>query len=358
MANRWERGKLGPYTLPADFTTGGIAIGGINNVSPKVEEMLLPEATVFYSSLSTLVDDDSYIIPSGQAISRTDFSSLFGTIGTNFGVGDGSSTFNLPQLRGLEARAEGTAAASGAYELQPSCMGDHTHTQPACPGATSPSPSSYSMNLGPAANVWGTYESTVVGTTALRTTYPHFTGTDNVGNSPQYKGEGGARPANEYMLWPYYTAKPTTLPIGAVVPFIGSDDLTAMGSSYLLCNGDSIDPATYPNAASAGFTTTPDLRGMFVAGVGMYATTPGSKTPSNEVSRHSHLMTSPFPACNIWVAPPLPSGNYDIAFVPGGGGSSASGPNFPKEFGSSAGMGPANESRPVNMAVNYFMRVA
>lgn len=36
----------------------------------------------------------------GSAVSRTTYSSLFSAIGTTFGTGDGSSTFNLPDLRG------------------------------------------------------------------------------------------------------------------------------------------------------------------------------------------------------------------------------------------------------------------
>jgi len=36
----------------------------------------------------------------GQAISRADYPNLFTTIGTVHGVGDGTTTFNLPDLRG------------------------------------------------------------------------------------------------------------------------------------------------------------------------------------------------------------------------------------------------------------------
>ena len=36
----------------------------------------------------------------GQAISRTTYSDLYGIISTSYGVGDGSTTFNLPDLRG------------------------------------------------------------------------------------------------------------------------------------------------------------------------------------------------------------------------------------------------------------------
>lgn len=36
----------------------------------------------------------------GAAISRTDYAGLFAEIGTIYGVGDGATTFNLPDLRG------------------------------------------------------------------------------------------------------------------------------------------------------------------------------------------------------------------------------------------------------------------
>lgn len=36
----------------------------------------------------------------GAAVSRTTYAALFAAIGTAFGVGDGSTTFNLPDLRG------------------------------------------------------------------------------------------------------------------------------------------------------------------------------------------------------------------------------------------------------------------
>ena len=41
-----------------------------------------------------------WIICDGSAISRTVYSDLFSVISTTWGVGDGSSTFNLPDLRG------------------------------------------------------------------------------------------------------------------------------------------------------------------------------------------------------------------------------------------------------------------
>jgi len=41
-----------------------------------------------------------FLLTYGQAVSRTTYSALFGVIGTAFGSGDGSTTFNLPDSRG------------------------------------------------------------------------------------------------------------------------------------------------------------------------------------------------------------------------------------------------------------------
>jgi hypothetical protein len=41
-----------------------------------------------------------WLICDGSAISRTTYSILFAAVGTTYGAGDGSTTFNLPDLRG------------------------------------------------------------------------------------------------------------------------------------------------------------------------------------------------------------------------------------------------------------------
>ena len=43
---------------------------------------------------------DGYLICDGSAISRTTYADLFNVIGTYYGTGDGSTTFNLPNLKG------------------------------------------------------------------------------------------------------------------------------------------------------------------------------------------------------------------------------------------------------------------
>ena len=44
---------------------------------------------------------DGWLICDGSAISRTLYAELFAVIGTTYGVGDGSTTFNIPNFIGL-----------------------------------------------------------------------------------------------------------------------------------------------------------------------------------------------------------------------------------------------------------------
>jgi microcystin-dependent protein len=44
--------------------------------------------------------NSSFAFPYGQAISRTAYAALFAIVGTTYGSGDGSTTFNLPDKRG------------------------------------------------------------------------------------------------------------------------------------------------------------------------------------------------------------------------------------------------------------------
>jgi len=41
-----------------------------------------------------------YLLAYGQAVSRTTYSALFAVVGTSFGEGDSSTTFNVPDMRG------------------------------------------------------------------------------------------------------------------------------------------------------------------------------------------------------------------------------------------------------------------
>jgi microcystin-dependent protein len=60
-----------------------------------------------------------YLLCDGSAISRTTYSDLFQAIGTTYGSGDGSTTFNLPNFAGYFLRGlGGTSAALGVAQAE------------------------------------------------------------------------------------------------------------------------------------------------------------------------------------------------------------------------------------------------
>lgn len=73
-----------------------------------------------------------FLKANGAAISRTTYSALFAKIGTTYGAGNGSTTFNLPDLRGEFIRGwdDGRGADAGrAFGSNQSCeIQAHSHT--------------------------------------------------------------------------------------------------------------------------------------------------------------------------------------------------------------------------------------
>lgn len=59
----------------------------------------------------TVAPNSSFIFPAGQAISRTTYSAAFARLGTTYGAGDGSTTFNVPDKTG---RVSAMKEAAGA----------------------------------------------------------------------------------------------------------------------------------------------------------------------------------------------------------------------------------------------------
>ncbi len=73
---------------------------------------------------STTAPDD-WKLCDGVAISRTTFSDLFDEIGTTYGAGDGSTTFNLPNLKGKVA--VGLDSADADFDALGETGGESTH---------------------------------------------------------------------------------------------------------------------------------------------------------------------------------------------------------------------------------------
>lgn len=51
---------------------------------------------------------DGWLLCDGSAVNRETYSTLFAVIGTTYGSGDGSTTFNVPDMRGMFPRGTGT----------------------------------------------------------------------------------------------------------------------------------------------------------------------------------------------------------------------------------------------------------
>lgn len=85
----------------------------------------LPSLNPFVPGLQLPWPGESTTIPSGwllcngAAVSRTAYRSLFDVIGTRYGAGDGSTTFNLPDLRGsIPVGSEVNGASQSRMELE------------------------------------------------------------------------------------------------------------------------------------------------------------------------------------------------------------------------------------------------
>jgi len=75
-----------------------------------------------------------YVKASGAAIGREAYAALFAVIGTIYGAGDGSTTFNLPDLRGMFVRGLDEYRGTDPYyyrsvgSTQAHSVQDHAHT--------------------------------------------------------------------------------------------------------------------------------------------------------------------------------------------------------------------------------------
>lgn len=76
------------------------------NVNPS-EDSVIEIGAIYGSARSNL--PTGYLLCDGSAVSRTIYDRLFTAIGTSYGVGDSSTTFNLPDLRGAVPRGVGTS---------------------------------------------------------------------------------------------------------------------------------------------------------------------------------------------------------------------------------------------------------
>ncbi|EJN13417.1 microcystin-dependent protein [Bradyrhizobium sp. YR681] len=81
--------------------------------------------------------NSSFVLAYGQAISRTTYSTLFSLLGTTYGTGDGSTTFNIPDLRGRIIAGKDDMGGSAANRLTSTYFGTSAAIVGAIGGAES-----------------------------------------------------------------------------------------------------------------------------------------------------------------------------------------------------------------------------
>lgn len=101
----------------------------LSKLAALVANALVPAGTVIHVAMNAA--PNGYLKANGDAVSRTTYAALFAALGTTFGVGDGSTTFNLPDLRGefirgwADDRAVDTGRAFGSFQSH--AFQTHTH---------------------------------------------------------------------------------------------------------------------------------------------------------------------------------------------------------------------------------------
>ena len=131
---RWKL-KPGKYLgdAEADSLTilgeQSLLVGGVYGGNTPVGSML---------DWSTNTAPNGWLICDGAAVSRSTYNDLFGVIGTTFGSGDGSSTFNLPDFKGkvsvvrdsedINFNSIGKTGGAKTHTLTVSEMPAHKHT--------------------------------------------------------------------------------------------------------------------------------------------------------------------------------------------------------------------------------------
>ena len=114
----------GPLTLsndPVTFSRQAVSKSYVDQFMAYASGMFVGAMT--YAPIT--VEPPGWLLCDGRAVSRTTYATLFAAIGTMFGNGDGSTTFNLPPQSQRYLRGQGSGELIG--QLLDGSFASHTH---------------------------------------------------------------------------------------------------------------------------------------------------------------------------------------------------------------------------------------
>ena len=100
-------------TATAGTNDGKAASTEFVNNAISLYTIILPGMVAIWAGTTV---PEGYLLCDGSAVSRTTYSALFSAIGTTYGPGDSSSTFNLPNFQGRYLK-QGTVGTYGVESL-------------------------------------------------------------------------------------------------------------------------------------------------------------------------------------------------------------------------------------------------
>lgn len=200
-----------------------------------------------------------WLVCDGSAVSRAYYADLFSAIGTVYGAGDGSTTFNLPDLRGEFLRGldsgRGVDAARALGSAQGEAYKSHTHT------GSSSNTGSHTHTGSVTVNSNGAHTHTVSGTAASAGAHTHTV--------RMYASSGGSVSASTAGLESNYAGNNDNRLVDLANRALSSGDHTHTvsgsaasngahthtGSASIVSSGDHTHAVTV--AASGGAETRP-----------------------------------------------------------------------------------------------------
>jgi microcystin-dependent protein len=190
-------------TLPSSITNGGfLQTDGSGNLSFQIVAGV-PTGSVFCMAVISI--PSGYLECNGAAVSRSTYSALFAVIGVAYGSGNGSSTFNLPDLRGEFIRGvdrgRGVDSGRNIASSQGSQNAQHNHSATSTSSVTDPGHKhTMNFNLGNLISSGGAFGMKDSGTADRMNT---ATTGISVSTSTSIGNQGGneSRPRNIAMMY-------------------------------------------------------------------------------------------------------------------------------------------------------------